>query len=138
MYYNLLVVLSLIGLSCCVNQNSYENEDLFSEENKGLWYIEGQHKNTHDGFWELKDGVLTCNTRGNTSHPGSWYVFKSPIDDFEFKVDFRYDKNLKGNSGIQFRIKSEAELLTIPLHRVRSLTSRMGELIYPKHIRQKQ
>ena len=42
------------------------------------------------------------------------------------------------DSGIQFRIKSEAELLTIPLHRVRSLTSRMGELIYPKHIRQKQ
>ncbi len=42
------------------------------------------------------------------------------------------------DSGIQFRIKSAADLLTIPLHRVRSLTSRMGELIYPKHIRQKQ
>ncbi len=41
------------------------------------------------------------------------------------------------DSGIQFRLKSEKELLTIPLHRVRSLTSRMGDVIYPKHIHQK-
>ena len=40
-------------------------------------------------------------------------------------------------SGIQFRIKSEQELLTIPLHKVQSLTSRMGDVIYPKHIHQK-
>ena len=41
------------------------------------------------------------------------------------------------DSGIQFRLKSEKELLTMPLHRVRSLTSRMGDVIYPKHIHQK-
>ena len=41
------------------------------------------------------------------------------------------------DSGIQFRLKSEEELLTMPLHRVRSLTSRMGDVIYPKHIHQK-
>ena len=40
-------------------------------------------------------------------------------------------------SGIQFRIKSEQELLTMPLHKVQSLTSRMGDVIYPKHIHQK-
>lgn len=109
MYYNLVVLFSLICLSCSVKQNSYENQDLFSDKNKGLWYIEGQDKDTHDEFWELKDGVLTCKTSGNTSHPGSWYVFKSPIDDFEFKVDFRYDKSLRGNSGIQFRSKYDFE-----------------------------
>ena len=41
------------------------------------------------------------------------------------------------DSGIQFRIKSEKDLLTIPFHRVQSLTSRMGDVIYPKHIHQK-
>ena len=41
------------------------------------------------------------------------------------------------DSGIQFRLKSEEELLTMPFHRVRSLTSRMGDVIYPKHIHQK-
>ena len=47
---NLVVVLSLICLSCSVRQNSYDNQDLFSDKNKGLWYIEGQDKDTHDGF----------------------------------------------------------------------------------------
>ena len=51
----------------------------------------------------------------------------------QFFVDF---VNLTDN-GIQFRIKSETELLTMPIHRVRSLTSRMGDVIYPKHIHQK-
>lgn len=106
---NLVVLLSLICLSCSVKQNSYDNQDLFSDKNKDLWYIEGQDKDTHDGFWKLKNGVLTCKTNGNISHPGSWFVFKYPMDDFKFKVDFRYDKSLRGNSGIQFRSKYDFE-----------------------------
>ena len=54
MHNNLVVVLSFICLSCSVKSNSYDNQDLFSDKNKGLWYIEGQDKNTHDGFWNLK------------------------------------------------------------------------------------
>ena len=38
------------------------------------------------------------------------------------------------DNGIQFRMEEEDELLTLPLHRVRSLTSRMGDVIYPKPI----
>ena len=37
-------------------------------------------------------------------------------------------------NGIQFRMEQENDILTIPLHRVRSLTSRMGDVIYPKPI----
>ena len=35
-------------------------------------------------------------------------------------------------NGIQFRLKRENDILTLPLYRVRSLTSRMGDVIYPK------
>tara|TARA_Y100001934_G_C12283645_1_gene741223 strand:- start:122 stop:1126 length:1005 start_codon:yes stop_codon:yes gene_type:complete len=38
------------------------------------------------------------------------------------------------NDGIQFRMKKENDILTLPFHRVRSLTSRMGDVIYPKQI----
>ena len=38
------------------------------------------------------------------------------------------------DNGIQFRMENEEELLTLPLHRVRTLTSRMGDVIYPKPI----
>ena len=38
------------------------------------------------------------------------------------------------DNGIQFRMEDEDELLTLPLHRVRTLTSRMGDVIYPKSI----
>ena len=38
-------------------------------------------------------------------------------------------------NGIQFRMEGENELLTISNNRVRSLTSRMGDVIYPKPIR---
>ncbi len=41
------------------------------------------------------------------------------------------------DNGIQFRMEGEDEILTMPLHRVRSLTSRMGDVIYPKPIQQK-
>ena len=42
------------------------------------------------------------------------------------------------DNGIQFRMEEEDELLTLPLHRVRSLTSRMGDVIYPKPIQYKR
>jgi hypothetical protein len=38
------------------------------------------------------------------------------------------------DNGIKFRMEGEADILTVPLHRVRSLTSRMGDVIYPKPI----
>ena len=37
-------------------------------------------------------------------------------------------------SGLQFRMDGENDILTIPFHRVRSLTSRVGDVIYPKPI----
>lgn len=41
---------------------------------------------------------------------------------------------LLNENGIKFRLESEQEILTLPIHRVRSLTSRMGDVIYPKSI----
>ena len=41
-------------------------------------------------------------------------------------------------NGIQFRMQQEDEILTLPFHRVRSLTSRMGDVIYPKPIHLKR
>jgi len=38
------------------------------------------------------------------------------------------------DNGIKFRMEGEVDILTVPLHRVRSLTSRMGDVIYPKPI----
>ena len=40
--------------------------------------------------------------------------------------------------GVQFRMDQEKDILTLPLHRVRSLTSRMGDVIYPKPIHLKR
>jgi len=37
-------------------------------------------------------------------------------------------------NGIQFRLKDRDGLLTIPFDNVRSLTSRMGDVIYPEAI----
>ena len=42
------------------------------------------------------------------------------------------------DNGVQFRMDQEKDLLTLPLHRVRSLTSRMGDVIYPKPIHLKR
>ena len=38
------------------------------------------------------------------------------------------------DNGIKFRMENERDILTVPFHRVRSLTSRMGDVIYPKGI----
>ena len=42
------------------------------------------------------------------------------------------------DNGVQFRMDQEKDILTLPLHRVRSLTSRMGDVIYPKPIHLKR
>ncbi len=42
------------------------------------------------------------------------------------------------DNGVRFRIQQEADILTLPKHRVRSLTSRMGDVIYPKPIHLKR
>jgi hypothetical protein len=36
------------------------------------------------------------------------------------------------DNGIKFRMDQENDLLTMPIHRVRTLRSRMGDVIYPK------
>ena len=43
------------------------------------------------------------------------------------------------DNGIKFRMENERDILTVPFHRVRSLTSRVGDVIYPKpiHIKSK-
>jgi len=38
------------------------------------------------------------------------------------------------DNGIKFRMENERDILTVPFHRVRSLTSRVGDVIYPKAI----
>ena len=42
------------------------------------------------------------------------------------------------DNGLLFRIKEEDDILTLPIHRVRSLTSRMGDVIYPKPVHLKR
>ncbi len=42
------------------------------------------------------------------------------------------------DNGLQFRMKQENDILTLPIHRVRSLTTRMGDVIYPKPIHLKR
>ena len=37
-------------------------------------------------------------------------------------------------NGLKFRMEQEEDVLTLPIHRVRTLTSRMGDVIYPKPI----
>ena len=37
-------------------------------------------------------------------------------------------------NGLKFRMEKEEDVLTLPIHRVRTLTSRMGDVIYPKPI----
>ena len=42
------------------------------------------------------------------------------------------------DNGLQFRMEKENDVLTLPIHRVRTLTSRMGDVIYPKPIHLKR
>ena len=41
-------------------------------------------------------------------------------------------------NGLKFRMDQESDILTLPIHRVRTLTSRMGDVIYPKPIHLKR
>ena len=38
------------------------------------------------------------------------------------------------DNGIKFRMENERDILTVPFHRVRTMTSRVGDVIYPKAI----
>lgn len=67
---------------------------------------------------------------------------KNPIiphteyDQLLLKTGQALEVDYVGNNqnGIQFNIKNSEGLLTVPFHNVRSLTSRMGDVIYPEAI----
>lgn len=109
MNYKLFSWIFIVFCSCALKKTMHTSEDLFTDYNKNLWYIAGNDSITHNQFWKLNAGILTCSTEGNTTHPGSWFIFNDTLEDFELQIDFRYNKQLRGNSGIQFRSKLDLD-----------------------------
>lgn len=64
-------------------------------------------KKVEGGDWEVKDGVLTgTNGRNWSTNPevsGSWLYYQKPVKDF--RLEFQYRINERGNSGVLFRSK---------------------------------
>ena len=86
------------------------------------------NKNNNDLIKELKEKRFI--TTKNPIIPHTEY------DQLLLKTGQDLEVDYVGNNqnGIQFNIKNSEGLLTVPFHNVRSLTSRMGDVIYPEAI----
>jgi len=76
---------------------------LFNGKNLEGWEIKCLSPDNNKDFWQVKNGVIECNSIGRPDHNYVWLVHQNEYADFELQLKFQVFKSSPGNSGIQFR-----------------------------------
>ncbi len=105
---NLLVVFQLITLALLaqsVKTPATENGfvSLFNGINQDGWEAKCLPAGREKNFWQVKNGVIECNSIGRPDHNYVWLMNKNRYSDFHLQLKFQIFKSSKGNSGVQFK-----------------------------------
>lgn len=76
---------------------------LFDGKTLGGWHVSARPEDREKGFWQVRDGTITCDSLGRPNHDYVWLVSDSEYGDFELEVKVRGFAQSPGNSGVQFR-----------------------------------
>lgn len=101
------LLLLVLLVSCKNNVNrakSQEWQSVFDGKTFDNWSVVSNDLEKSNTFWTIENREVHCKST-DKNHPGSWLVFKENLGDFEFKIKFKSNDALNGNSGIQFRSK---------------------------------
>lgn len=80
-----------------------EWQPLCNGRNLDGWKVECREPDRSKSFWQVRDGVIECDTAGDRQHNYVWLVSKREFGDFEFECLVQSFADSPGNSGIQVR-----------------------------------
>jgi hypothetical protein len=74
---------------------------LFDGKTLAGWRVCGHPEDREKGFWQVRDGAITCDARGRRDYV--WLVHDGEYGDFELQLEVRGFADSPGNSGVQVR-----------------------------------
>jgi hypothetical protein len=101
----LTVILALVGGVAAAG----EWESLFDGETLAGWHVAAKPGDAEKGFWQVRDGAITCDSLGRPDHDYVWLVSDGEWSDFELVLKVRGFDRSPGNSGVQFRSRYDDE-----------------------------
>jgi len=94
------LTVSGFGLQGCKSQ---QWESLFNGEDLEGWSVKCIPADKGKGYWTVKEGVIECNSLGDSDHNYVWLATDREFADFHLKLQFQLFRESGGNSGVQFR-----------------------------------
>jgi hypothetical protein len=80
-----------------------EWQSLFDGRTLAGWHVASRPGDEGKGFWQVRDGAITCDSRGRPDHDYVWLISDGEYGDFELSLLVRGFRGSPGNSGVQFR-----------------------------------
>ena len=84
---------------------SQQWESLFNGEDLEGWSVKCIPADKGKVYWTVKEGVIECNSLGDSDHNYVWLASDREFSDFHLKLQFQLFRESGGNSGVQFRSK---------------------------------
>ena len=94
------IILSAFCLQAC---NKQPWEALFNGKDLDGWSVKCIPADKGKVYWSVKQGVIECNSLGDSDHHYVWLATDREFTDFHLKLKFQLFKESGGNSGVQFR-----------------------------------
>jgi 3-keto-disaccharide hydrolase len=82
---------------------------LFDGETLDGWRVACKPEDKGKGFWQVRDGAITADSRGQKGHDYIWLLNDGEYGDFELKLKLRAYRDSTGNAGVQVRSRYDSE-----------------------------
>ena len=76
---------------------------LFDGKTLNGWRVAAKPADRDKNFWTVRDGTITCDSRGRKDHDYVWLLSEKEYGDFELRVKVHGFRESTGNSGVQVR-----------------------------------
>jgi hypothetical protein len=76
---------------------------LFDGKTLAGWHVAARPEDIGRNFWTVRDGAITCDSRGRKDHDYVWLLSDGEYGDLELKLKVRRFAQSTGNSGVQVR-----------------------------------
>jgi len=84
---------------------------LFDGKTLDGWHVSARPEDRGRDFWQVRDGTITCDSRGHKDHNYVWLVNDAGYADFDLRLQVRGYRASTGNSGVQVRSRYDDQAL---------------------------
>jgi hypothetical protein len=82
---------------------------LFDGKTLNGWHVAAKPEDVAKNYWTVREGAITCDSRGRRQHDYVWLLSGQEYADFELKLKIRSFRESTGNSGVQVRSRYDAQ-----------------------------